>query len=344
MDPKKKNEAQIELEEEIVEKSTRKTGLSREGKDNKAKGWFLTYPKCPLSKETVLKCLEEKHQLEEYVICEEKHQDGTAHLHAFVKLKRRERFSATKFDIEDLGKVYHGHYEVAKSWRAVQKYVQKDGEYISNLNLKAAEQKKSKKIGEAELQRPALELLREGVIDGMQLGAFLKNQNIYKLLRQQEKVNEHINVDLPKCRHFWTWGESNTGKTYRLRQIMKNNPKDWFQIPTNNDWVGYNNEKNLYMDEYRGQLTIQDLNRICDGGSKVNTKGGTTILNPECVVWINSNYSIEGCYKKADKVLIESLKNRFNVEQLTTFFWPVVDGKKYFPGTEPKDDKSKPKE
>lgn len=335
------------LNEEELEKSTRKTGLSREkGSRNEAKGWFCTWPKCPVPKEVALKALEKsvKFKIVEYVICEEKHEDGTPHLHAFLKLDRRVKFKSDRFDIQDLDKTYHGNYQKAKCWRAVQDYVKKDGNYISNLNLEAAEKKKAKKIGEEELQRPALDLLREGIISGMQLSSFLKNQNLYKLLKQQENVKQEIELDLPKQRHFWTYGESNTGKTYRLRKLMRENPSDWFQIPTNNDWSGYNGEKNLYIDEYRGQLTIQDLNRICDGGSKVNTKGGTTILNPACVVWINSNFSIEGCYKKAEKVLIESLKNRFNVEQLTTFFWPVVDGKKYFPGTEPKKEEPKPKE
>ena len=325
------------LNEEDHEKSTRKTCLSREkGSRNVAKGWFLTYPQCPLPKELVLKYLEQNvnFKIEEYVIAEEKHENGDPHIHAFIKLDRRVKFKVDRFDLKDLETTYHGNYQIAKSWRAVQQYVTKDGNYISNLNLEAAKSKHAKKIGREELERNALDLLDEGIISGFQLKSFVANQNVYNLLKQQKECPIVLDEDIPKQRHFWTYGESNTGKTYRLRQLMKQNPSDWFQIPTNNDWQGYMNQKNLYIDEYRGQLTIQDLNRICDGGAKVNTKGGTTILHPACVVYINSNFSIEGCYKKAEKVLIESLKNRFNVEHLNTFFWPVVNGKKCFPGTE----------
>ena len=59
------------------------------------------------------------------------------------------------------------------------------------------------------------------------------------------------------------------------------------------------------MDEFKGQLTVQELNQICDGGAKMNTKGGSTVLHPVCTVWICSNYSIERCYSKVEKDVLE---------------------------------------
>lgn len=41
--------------------------------------------------------------------------------------------------------VYHGNYQVAKSWTAVSKYVQKDGNFIANIDVESAEAKKGKK-------------------------------------------------------------------------------------------------------------------------------------------------------------------------------------------------------
>ena len=108
------------------------------------KGWFLTYPKCPLRKEDVLTILETNGlpKIVEYVICEEQHEDGSPHLHAFIKLEKKRSFSSVskKFDLL----TYHGHYEPAKSWKAVVDYVKKDGNYITNLNLDAAEKKQAK--------------------------------------------------------------------------------------------------------------------------------------------------------------------------------------------------------
>ena len=286
--------------------------------DNKAKGWFLTYPQCPCPKEDCLADLKdglkEKRNLdvEEYVVAEEKHENGDPHLHAFIKLNKRIRFSKNLFDIIYEGKTYHGHYEIAKSWHAVEQYCKKEGDYISNLNIKAAQNKQSKKIGVKELESDPLELLERGVISGFQLANFVKNQNVYNLLKNKRKANRDINLDIEKKRHIWYYGESNSGKTYRLKTMIKNDPDNWFQIPTNNDWIGYSGEKNLYLDEFKGQLTIQEINRICDGSAKVNVKGGTLQLASDVVVHICSNFNIKDCYKKTEAVLLESLYNRFN--------------------------------
>lgn len=303
-------------------KESEKTALSQVGKDNKAKGWFLTYPHCPADAQSCLDDLKDKLMekwnltIEEYVVCEEKHQDGSPHLHAFLKVHTPSgkgiRFKADRFDFIFEGKNYHGEYQIAKSWHAVQRYVAKDKKYITNLNLKAAMQKQSKKIGIKELETDPLELLEKGVITGLQLASFVKNQNIYKMLKNKRKANREIQLDIEKKRHIWYYGESNTGKTYRIKQMIKDDPDNWFQIPLNNDWIGYNEEKNLYIDEFKGQLTIQELNRLCDGGAKVNVKGGTVQLASDVVIYICSNYNIKECYKKADPIVLESLYNRFN--------------------------------
>lgn len=297
--------------------------------DNKAKGWFLTYPQCPCPPQDCLDDLRDKLKekkdlkIVEYIVAQEEHKDGNPHLHAFIKLDKRIRFNPRLFDIIYEGKDYHGEYQVAKSWRAVQEYVKKGGNYISNINVEAAKQKQSKKIGVEELERDALELLEEGVISGFQLVNFCKNQNLYRLLKNKRKANEEINLDLPKRRHEWIYGESNTGKTYRIRKMIKEDPSNWFQIPLNDDWQGYNNEKNLYVDEYKGQLSIQYLNRICDGGAKVNVKGSSAQLANDVVVHICSNFNIKECYQKSTPLVLETLYSRFN-EKMT-----VHEGEEY---------------
>lgn len=299
-----------------VRKESEKTALSQS--ENKGKGWFLTYPQCPMKKEVVLECLKERLTTKyglgvvEYVICEENHENGDPHIHAFIKVDKRIRFTKDRFDLDDLGATYHGNYQIAKSWRAVAQYVTKDGNYISNIDLKAAKNKQAKKIGVAELERDALELLEEGVISGFQLTNFIKNQNTYKLLKNKRKAAQNIDLNIEKKRHIWMYGESNSGKTYRLKTEILKDPENWFQIPTNNDWIGYNGEKYLYLDEFKGQLSIQELNRICDGGTKVNVKGGTTVLASDVVVYIVSNYNIKDCFKKVEEPILETLYNRFN--------------------------------
>lgn len=48
-----------------------------------------------------------------------------------------------KKDKWDLGE-YHGNYQVAKSWKAVQTYCKKDGDFIASFSVESAREKKAK--------------------------------------------------------------------------------------------------------------------------------------------------------------------------------------------------------
>lgn len=275
-----------------------------------AKGWFLTWPKCPIGKEACLAELEDKFEIKEYVICEEEHKDQSLHLHAFVKLAKRVYFKSNLFDIQG----YHGEYQVAKSWRAVVRYVKKDGNYITNMDLHAASQKQSK-MKKEDLLKDVDEVLDSGLINPMQVASFYKNSMIYKMLQQKRTMMPDKLP--PKKRHLWFYGASNTGKTFKLREMMKQTGEtNWFQIPTNNDWIGYAGEKYLYIDEFKGQISVQMLNAICDGNFKVNVKGGSTWIGWDVQVIICSNYSIRDCFSKVEDNIIETLYNRFNEKEL----------------------------
>ena len=275
--------------------------------DTAAKGWFCTWPKCPIDKATCLKILDGKLDIQEYVICEEKHKDGSPHLHAFIKLKKKKRFNPTMFDLKDLEENYHGEYQKAKSLRAVVRYVIKDKNYISNIDVKKYLAKKGK-LTKEDLLADVDELLDQGKISPMQVASWYRNSCVYKMLQKKRMPDE-----MPeKKRHLWIWGPSNTGKTTCLRNQMKEKGEEnFFQIPTNNDWVGYNDQYYLYLDEFKGQLSCQQLNRLCDGGAKMNVKGGTVQIRYDCQVIIISNFSIEECYPNVSSVVLESLRNRF---------------------------------
>lgn len=284
--------------------------VSKVSKRIYAKGWFCTWPKCPIGKNAALEELMEKYVLKEYVICEEEHNDGDLHLHAFLKLDKRVYFKPNMFDLQG----YHGEYQVAKSWRAVINYVKKDGNYISNIDVKAAAMMKSK-MKKEDLLKDVDEVLDTGLITPMQVASFYKNSMVYKMLQQKRTKMPDKLPD--KKRHLWYFGASNTGKTYKLREMMKmTGEEQWFQIPTNNDWIGYAGEKYLYIDEFKGQISIQMLNAICDGNFKVNVKGGSTWIGWEIQVVICSNYCIRDCYSKVEDGILETLYNRFNEIEL----------------------------
>lgn len=278
----------------------------------RAKGWFLTWPKCPIGKEMMLEELKAKFDVDEYVICEEEHKDGEAHLHAFLKVKKKIEFKPRLFDVQG----YHGEYQVAKSWRAVVKYVRKDGNFISNIDTeRLTTNKHVPKMKKEDLLRDVDDVLDAGLINPMQVNAFYKNSMTYKMLQQKRtKMPDKLPE---KKRHLWFYGASNTGKTYKLREMMKETGEEnWFQIPTNNDWIGYAGEKYLYIDEFKGQISIQMLNAICDGNFKVNVKGGSTWIGWDIQVIVCSNFSIRDCYSKVEDGILDTLYNRFNEKEL----------------------------
>lgn len=273
-----------------------------------AKGWFVTFPKCDWTKETLLEHANKIQEVVEYVIAKEDHKDGTPHLHAFIKFSQKVTFVGMKWPQQ-------GNYQVAKSWKAVQDYCKKGGDFITNLDMESAKAKKGKHASEILNMDPETAAC-DGSIRWQEITLLHKTQELLKTLGKKRSPSEELT--LPKKRHYWIWGGSNTGKTFRREQLEAAGAT--FQIPYNNDWCGYGKEKVLWADEFKGQLTIQQLNGMCDGGLKVNIKGGSAQLHRRPIVYIFSNFSIRECYQKADQNLWYALENRFIEEELKIIF------------------------
>jgi len=116
-----------------------------------------------------LALLEQTGPIAEHVVCEEKHEDGSPHVHAFVKYNKKVEWNATKWDLND----YHGHYEVAKSWKAVAKYCKKDGNYLASIDVESAANKKSKNNKELLAMDPKT-AVEEGYCTVYQLKALMQ--------------------------------------------------------------------------------------------------------------------------------------------------------------------------
>jgi hypothetical protein len=61
-------------------------------------------------------------------------------LHAFIKYTRKVDFKVDKWDLG----TFHGNYQVAKCWRAVEQYCKKGGDFISSIDILSASMKKAK--------------------------------------------------------------------------------------------------------------------------------------------------------------------------------------------------------
>ena len=95
-----------------------------------------------IKKEDVLSSLEAAFKprlVERYVICEEKHKDGSNHIHGYVGLNGRCDIRCPKrLDIgPDGSEKIHGNYQSCRSYGAVIRYIVKDSveNVLTNLEL-----------------------------------------------------------------------------------------------------------------------------------------------------------------------------------------------------------------
>ena len=91
-------------------------------------------------------------------------------------------------------------------------------------------------------------------------------------------------------------------------------------MPTNDDWSGYDDTYDyLFIDEYRGGLTIQMLNKILEGvDCRLNTKGSVAWKQKNLPVFIISNYRPEEVYNKVEDDKLDTLLCRLTIVEHST--------------------------
>lgn len=264
---------------------------------------FLTYAQCPLEKEILLEHLETFGELATYTIGRERHEDGNYHLHACCRYaKKIHTTNVKKFDVEN----YHPNVKklsAGTAFKNSQEYCKKEGDFITNEVLVLSKR--------AQLCKDMLdEGLTPKFVRNNPEVMYLNFSNLRAWLAFANPI-QVVLKNLPKKRHYWVSGKANTGKSTWLRIY-----KELFEapgiIPDNNDWtlIPYACDL-LYFDEFKGQLTVQKLNAVCDGGCHLNTKGGSLVIGQPLVV-ICSNFSIEECYGNTGDNIISTLHARFN--------------------------------
>nr|AFD54554.1 replication-associated protein [Macroptilium yellow spot virus] len=101
-----------------------------------SKNYFLTYPKCSISKEEALAqllALDTPTNKKYIRVCRELHGNGEPHLHALLQFEGK--FTCTNCRFFDLrhpshSNVCHGKYESCKSSSDAKSYIEKDGDYV----------------------------------------------------------------------------------------------------------------------------------------------------------------------------------------------------------------------
>lgn len=279
------------------------------------KGWFLTYPKCPLSPQQALALLENlpiHQEFKEYVICQEPHEDGSPHLHAFLKYKTKVQFGPRRWDIDS----YHGHYEPAQSWRAVEKYCKKGGNYISNFDLNAAASKKAsgRSLNKRILEEDLLDLVDEGEVhvkDYIRLKlnktAIIRDK-LPLLSRCVGYIPNGLGKILPvlegKQRHYWIWSDQpNTGKTTFLKSVAAAFPSYWLSYRETFQ-ACHPGTQFVLLDEYSSpHLPATQLNQMCDGTWQYPYKGGEPVQLQDPIILVGSNKPPEEVYPNVHKLI-----------------------------------------
>lgn len=98
---------------------------------------FLTYSqtKKNMHPQWVLTQIKLKAEVEEYLISQERHEDGGYHIHAYFKFtKKLDTKNSRFFDVQYYRKGYHPNVQKPKSRYKLFRYIKKDKEYITNLD------------------------------------------------------------------------------------------------------------------------------------------------------------------------------------------------------------------
>jgi len=231
------------------------------------------------------------------IVCEEKHQDGSPHLHAYIKFSGcTKRDSLTVFNLCS----NTGNYQPARSWKACKDYIKKDGNYIAyNIDVESAEQKRAKRNREV-IDKPIHQLVDEGIIN-------IRDAHQYKKAKLAYEESKIVLEDHDECKGEWYYGESGTGKSRTAREKYPNA----YLKASNKWWDGYTGQDAVIIDDLDDDclghyLKIWADRYACTG----EVKGGTVNLNFKKII-ITSNFSISELFADKPK-FVDPLLRRFN--------------------------------
>lgn len=207
----------------------------------RGKRFFLTYSQCPLDKEIIKEHIVRKFEaelknVERYIVCSEKHQDGNQHLHAFVQLADTFRAKMPSVWLDCQG--YHPNITCVRSYKATLNYIIKDGDYIANFNVKVPSISK-KEVGERLLKGENLVVLVEKHPE-LLLG-YKRIKEDLSVFMQDKRKPEALNNTCG----VWIAGPSGVGKS----TIATTKFGDYYFKDKSKWWDGYNGEPTVILED-----------------------------------------------------------------------------------------------
>lgn len=307
-----------------------------------AKNIFMTIPRCQVSKELALEnILKLDLSVKGVVICQEKHADGTPHLHVGLFLNDKLRTRNPHFFDSVASK--HGSYEPMKSINGTLAYLKKSDPTPLNYGeiptgSKALSTSKSTEVAEKIRTGSTLESVANDYPGYFMLNK-RKLEDYFSYCAMQrvqssklpmslpllysgvdldtQRIIEWLNTNLLQSRPFkasqlYLFGPPNSRKTSLVNMISKY--LRIYPMPTNEDFYDFYSDDGydiIVMDEFKGNKPIQQLNQWLDGSMiTVRFKGGQKLKVKNLPFIICSNYSVEQSYSNVVGAKIDSLKSR----------------------------------
>jgi len=203
--------------------------------------------------------------------------NGTPHLQGYLELTRAQRRAyVTKLVPGAHVTIRHKHSNA----EAASNYCKKDGDFVEFGELSTHTNQQGK--------RSDLLVVSQQVIDGVPLRQIaLENpstlvRNFRGLAYLKNLVKEPL-LYRPNLKVHLYIGKTRLGKSHHARITLGCFPKP---IGKGLWWDGYDGEKNVVVDEFRGQYPLSDILQITDPYKvQVEVKGGHTFFEPDLVVF-----------------------------------------------------------
>lgn len=292
-----------------------------------AKRYFLTYPKCDKEKSVVCDYLSTQLGAHQVLVSEEKHEDGSPHLHVFLSFEKAKRVSkADFFDVDG----FHPNIQTVKNMKECIKYITKDDKEPAqyNFDYKAVINGKSSKFAvvaqkildgmslfKLNEEEPGFVLQHKRKIEEYEAWVAMKRPRLdllpWELLPvpafgPERQIAEWCNSNLFKPRplkspQLYIFSPPNCGKTTFV-QFLERFCRIYYMSLLEDFYDFYDDDSYdlVVIDEFKGQKTIQFLNQFLDGQTcTIRIKGGQRIKRRNIPVIILSNWPLNHVYSGA---------------------------------------------
>lgn len=291
----------------------------------KLKQWFLTISQVAEGENAaeLLKRVTEKAEtlndgVDEYVVCNELHQDNNRHVHGFFKFKIGVKLTdgPTFFHVFE----HTANCEPCRSAQAVIKYCSKENDYLTNIPDKVQRKKKATfKVRAATLRKyDTATALSKDLISYQSAKAY----EYARVILTRNIQYEHTSV-----RGYWFYGPAGSGKSRAARHSVLIQGERFLK-QQNKWWDGYAGQPIVVLDDLDTDVMYHYLKIWTDRYACTGEIKGSVVPLQHKMFIVTSNYTIAELFEKHAKQL-GPLTRRFEEVYFPDPFMPFCQPNLY---------------